>query len=595
MMTSFDAWVIARLRADREVKTNVLALVSKPLHVLATSLADAEPQRRDVLWQAFLDQRDGDRDALMRAVVNAEPDGPRPEPSEADDEPDEGWGPIRLGTLPTAEPFPLEVLPPAAANLVDEASGSIGCPPDFVAVAILATAGGTIGRSISLRLKGNAFASPNLYVALIGPPSDGKSPALRVACSAIRRIDEILQANHGEAVERWKADQEANVCVGKKSKPSAPPHPQRIDIDDATMESLPSIMADNPRGLILIKDELSALMMGMNQYKGGKGSDKQFLLSAWSGTSIKIDRVKHDANIPTRVPHPCLSIVGAMTPDLITSIADPSGKDDGFVDRFLFAYPDSRPIPDWTEQGVDDATLAGWSELVARLWQRPLNVKEGRSVPHVALMSGSARDVWTEGYNRHCHEMNAVDFPGRLRGPWGKFREYAGRIVLILACLDHAADPLADPTVLPSITPRIVRDAWRVIDYFKAHARRVHATLSGKHGQGNEDSQALLGWIGRNSLTVFSIRDINRNFDRFKHNQAALEDGLKWLIARNLIRPQPQPPRDPSKGGRNKSPAYEVHPTFHTSPQFRRFRQMSTSTEGSVGIVGNAVKTEVKG
>ncbi len=586
-MTSFDAWIVAQLRSNRSVSGDDLTLVSPSLRPVADELAGLDASERDDVWRRFLADRT-DREALIQAVADADPDGPRPEQTDPADD----WGPIRLGTLPEADPFPVNVLPLAAANLVDEASGAIGCPPDFVAVAVLATAAGTIGRSISLRLKSDYFAASSMYVALIGPPSDGKSPALRVACSAVRKIDETLQAHHEQEMDHWRNEQETAKGYGKKAKQTAPPHPARIDIDDATMEALPSILADNPRGLIFIKDELSALMLGMNQFKGGKGSDRQFLLSAWSGKPVKIDRVKHAANIPTRVHHPCLTIIGAMTPDLIASIADPAGRDDGFPDRFLFAYPDTRPIPPWTDRGVEDATRDAWGELVARLWQRPLNVKEGHPVPHVATLAGSARDAWTEAYNRHGEEMNASGFPAKLRGPWGKLGEYAGRLVLILACLDHASDPTTDPDAIPTITPQVVRDAWRVVAYFKAHARRVHAVLKAKSGLGSDDVQALLGWIGRNGKFVFSTRDVNRNFNRFKDDEAALSDALKWLTDRNLIRPQSQTDRPQGKTGRRNSPGYEVHPTFHSSPHFRRFRQNSASEGDIVGIGGNAVESE---
>ena len=119
---------------------------------------------------------------------------------------------------------------------------------------------------------------------------------------AVRAIDDQLAAEHAQAIEQWKAD--ADVCTQNGSKPKPPPKPRRIDIDDATMEVLPIILADNPRGLIMIRDELSAFILGLNQYKGGKGNDRSNVLKIWSGDRIIKDRVGHENNEPIRCAHP---------------------------------------------------------------------------------------------------------------------------------------------------------------------------------------------------------------------------------------------------------------------------------------------------
>ena len=121
--------------------------------------------------------------------------------------------------MPPVEPFPVDVLPDAAARLATEGAAAIGCPPDFLGVPMLAVAAGTIGRSVHLMLKSGYFVGPTLYVACIGPPSDGKTPALKAAADAVRAIDDALAAEHAQAIERWK---QANAGAPKGSMPAAP-------------------------------------------------------------------------------------------------------------------------------------------------------------------------------------------------------------------------------------------------------------------------------------------------------------------------------------------------------------------------------------
>ena len=63
---------------------------------------------------------------------------------------------------------------------------------------------------------------------------------------------------------------------------------------------------------------------------------------------------------------------------------------------------------------------------------------------------------------------------------------------------------------------------------------------------GGEDVRALIRWILRNDLAGFSERDIDRNFDRFQDDPAALADALGWMTGHNLIRPTPEPEADPA-------------------------------------------------
>ena len=116
-----------------------------------------------------------DRDELVKDVADQRPNEP---PPEDDGDAIEEWEPIRLGTLPPAEPFPLDVLPCPARDLATAAAESIGCPIDFPAVAILAAASGMIGRSASLLIKPGYFESASLYMAIVSERHQLASPPL---------------------------------------------------------------------------------------------------------------------------------------------------------------------------------------------------------------------------------------------------------------------------------------------------------------------------------------------------------------------------------------------------------------------------------
>ena len=555
--TARDVWLARRLVAVDTPVNGELALASDGFRPLAELLAATPFTARGPMFDAILAGRE-DRDAIVRAMTDVNPTGPPPGPDAAP--PASDWLPLRLETLPPVEPFPVDVLPDPAARLAEQGALAIGCPPDFLGVAMLAVAGGTIGRSVRLVLKQDYFAGATIFAGIVGPPSDGKTPALKAVAAAVRAIDDELAAEHEQALERWRADADTpGPEAGRKRRPPPPPKPRRIDIDDATMEVLPVILADNPRGLVMIRDELSALILGLNQYKGGKGNDRANLLKIWSGDRIVKDRVNHENNAPIRCPHPALSIVGGLTPDMLGDLADPRGRADGFIDRFLFTCPEPLPVAPWSDRGIPDDVADGWRSLIVQLWTRPLNFKDGRSVPHVATFTPEGEARWVERYNEHSAEMNATDFPSFLQGPWGKFREYAARLTLILTLMHHAADPTADALIVPTVGPLRVDDAWRLIAYFKSHARRVHTAIAcGPDTGETRAAKAIVAWIRDQRRSSFTESDIKQA--RRWISDEDLADALPYLSARNAIRPGPVPPQPGPKGGRRLSPSYDVHP-----------------------------------
>ena len=67
---------------------------------------------------------------------------------------------------------------------------------------------------------------------------------------------------------------------------------QRSITSDCTVEKLGTMLDENTRGIGLLRDEITAWLRSMDQYRAQKkGTDAQFFLSAWSDEAVIIDRV----------------------------------------------------------------------------------------------------------------------------------------------------------------------------------------------------------------------------------------------------------------------------------------------------------------
>ena len=357
---------------------------------------------------------------------------------------------------------------------------------------------------------------------------------------------------------------------------------RRIVTSDPTTEALGPILAANPRGLCVAPDEMTKWVMSMDQYKGGKGGDRPFYLSAWNGEPVVIDRAKHMKE-PIMVPHPFLTVVGGMTPDMLSVLPEGRGRDDGFLARLLFAYPD-RVSRSYSEEGIPDTVADSWNSLALALWRRPMRDLDGKTAPHLVMMNPEARREWAAWCRAHYAEQEADDFPDRLEGPWGKLEAYAARLALILHLMHLAADPTGPAgDVPPELPRRVIADATRLVAYFKAHARRVHAAMGGKADDGGDDVRALRRWIVRNAVESFSERDVRHHLPRFRKDEAALANALAWMTSHNMIRHAPRA-RGPTR------PRPEANTDLRCEPSSlgeRLVIAVIAETESSPGRSGN--------
>ena len=147
--------------------------------------------------------------------------------------------------------------------------------------------------------------------------------------------------------------------------------------------------------------------------------------------------------------------------------------------------------------------------------------------------------------------------------------DYAGRFALVLALLWHASDPDADPHAVPQISAEVARNAWRLVDHYKANHLRVRAYLQGKGLAGApEGSRLILNYLKNHPHEEeFTERDLTRVYPPSRYDRAILEDGLAWLAERHAIRPAPKQERSAGAPGRAPSPLWRVHPDLSLGAQ----------------------------
>src|SRR5262249_31322519 len=137
-------------------------------------------------------------------------------------------------------------------------------------------------------------------------------------------------------------------------------------------EKMAEILNENPRGMAMVRDEAAAIITGANQYKGGKGHDRQVYLKLWAQATLRVDRKSNPDGAPIVAYRPFVAIVGGIQPSVVAGMRDGEGRgaaalDDGFLDRFLFSYPPDLPAVGELWREVSDEAARAWEAAVTRL------------------------------------------------------------------------------------------------------------------------------------------------------------------------------------------------------------------------------------
>lgn len=201
-------------------------------------------------------------------------------------------------------PFPTRLLPEPMREFVEATAAAMRCDASYAALPLLAAAASAIGTTRQLRLKRTWPALAILWTATVGESGTLKTPPFKAAVRALRKRQGRAMKEHSEAERKYLDDvayYEKALAVWKRSKdplelPPVKPEPPvavRYVVSDCTVESLAPILLDNPRGVLMARDELAGWFGSFDKYSGGGtagSADAAHWLSMHNGEAIIVDR-----------------------------------------------------------------------------------------------------------------------------------------------------------------------------------------------------------------------------------------------------------------------------------------------------------------
>jgi hypothetical protein len=498
--------------------------------------------------------------------------------------------PIR-NELRAVAPLRPEMIPePLRACLADIAH-RMQCPIDFVASASICMVSGVIGAGCTIRPKerDNWAVVPNLWGGMIARPGMKKSPAIEEAFRPLRRLEVEAREQHEANESSYEAEKAAfesqrkaiKAEMDKRAakggdieeikehyaslKPLVCPKRKRFLTNDATIEKAHELMAQNPRGLTILRDELVGLLVTWD--REDRKDDRYFHLQGWNGyggyTSDRIGRGTIDT------PQLCEVIYGGIQPSKLLGYLALTRSDignDGLLQRFqLLVYPDEpagepKIVDDYPDRGAKDRVFS----IVETLAEMDFTAygaetDEFTKIPYFHF-AADAQEFFNAWLQKHEIRLRSNDEDPVITEHLAKFRSLMPSLALIFHLIEAADRTVTEHGFIltepqKEISLRSVQQAAEWCSYLETHARRIYGLAADKAVQ---SARRLLEKIKDGSLEEgFSVRDVYRQGWVFLDSKELAQSAIDELLEAGWLRQIP--PAQP-QGGRPFSPAFYIHP-----------------------------------
>jgi hypothetical protein len=477
---------------------------------------------------------------------------------------------LRLNRRPPPA-LPMDIFGPEWGPWLVETAEAAGCPVDYVALPLLASASVLVGNARWAQATPGWAEPPHLWTCVVGDSGDGKSPG--ADCILRDVLPELERRMSGDFpdrpqewranVERLKAAEEAwkdkvKAAQKKPSEPApappvetAPPEPQapRLRQNDVTIEKVATLLASAaPKGLLIIRDEMAGWLGGMNQYHD---AGRSFWIEAYGGRPYRVERQKHP--LPIDVPRLVVAAYGGTQPDKLATMLDEA--DDGLFSRVLWGWP--APVP--FRLGKEKPRAAWAIQALNRLRElelaAPLAIGEQQNPVMVPLAAEALPLIEQFGRDMQTAQQEAG---GLMRSAYGKARGLVLRVSLVLEYLWWSGTNGVSPPPIFISVKAFLAAATLIADYFMPMAERVYGDAAATARERN--AATLSRWIVKAKAMEVHVRHVQRNVRL--HGMGTAETIIEaaealveadWLSEQASVKAKGKRPRN----------AYPVNPKVH--------------------------------
>jgi 5S rRNA maturation endonuclease (ribonuclease M5) len=323
-----------------------------------------------------------------------------------------------------------EVLPVGLAKPIEKLAAMLNLRSECYLAALLTQIASLfkVGTETILRRDTDWRCVPNYFAGIVAEVSQLKTPIpkaiidrpMRALRERAQKEFEQAEANYETELNNWKAAKKED-----DRGPAPKPPRQRIYMfDKTTGEGIIYQQAEFPdQAMMYFCDELAGIFKSGNQYRGGKGSDEEDMLSFWNGTGTTVLRA---LGVRASIEAVGLSIFGTVQPDVLANLLKDCSDSNGKFARFDFVIQ-PLAVPNLPE---DDGGRFDLTPMLTDLYQKI------DALPAICFEFDKQAKEYHRTFTLACHKRRVFDEPKQgLRGALGKMPEKVGKLATIIHTL----------------------------------------------------------------------------------------------------------------------------------------------------------------
>jgi len=390
--------------------------------------------------------------------------------SEVEREEERGDNQSQIETLLDASRASIDLhktLPSSLAEPLLKLSSWLNLKPEVYLTALLTTTSilHNAGTRVVLNKAWDFEVSPNLFSAILALSSQKKSPILKaISTKPLRVLQKEAQLKYKQELQHYEEELREWEGTKKEDRGAPPIKPERkiYFITKATGEGLTYQAARYPeQGILYLSDELTGMLNGQNQYRGGKGSDKQDLLMYYDGSGEVVLRAE---GVKSEVDFISLGILGGIQPQVIQKLLGSCDDPDGGWARFMFVNQPLAPSKMSGDGGKYDLT-----ELLVDLY------KKIDALPATQYhLSPQAFKLFCKAYNQ-LEDLRVNERLEGMRSVWGKSEGRIGKLAVNL----HVIHSLMKGEIPSQEIPvEIIRIAIKLTKFYAQQVQSLYTQFS---------------------------------------------------------------------------------------------------------------------
>lgn len=330
-------------------------------------------------------------------------------------------------------PFPWEIFPAEVATSIRQLARSCATSPTPLPAQAFCMVAGAVGRKLMVGIKDSWWEPLIFWAADIRDSGAGKTPSMWEMAKEITR-------RQNQEHERYKAENASweRLSIKDRQGQIPPEKPRGYYSTNLTLEGVHAQLDGHPTGgMIILLNELSALISGQNQYKSG-GTDRESWLCLHDGKPTRIVRAKEAVYIEGARVQVC----GGIQPGIFGKVFGGENGQyivDGTVYRCLFTYEPA---------SHHELTGESWSQTNRQIWDsilsRAFDWADRQDEPLLLALSPEAQALYFQWRNNL--DLLRPDLPAPFGGFLPKAFGYAARLAGVI----HAIGALHSGEDIPA-------------------------------------------------------------------------------------------------------------------------------------------------